>query len=35
LQNRGLKLVLLATGSIALIGGAAWVIYRYGKKRRR
>ena len=35
LQNRGLKLALLATGSIALFGGAAWVIYRYSKKRRR
>jgi hypothetical protein len=35
LQNRGLKLALLAAGSVALFGGAAWVIYRYGRRRRR
>jgi hypothetical protein len=33
LANRGLKLTLLAVGSVALLGGAAWVIYRSGKRK--
>jgi len=32
-QARGLKLTLLALGSVALVGGAAWVVYRYGRRK--
>lgn len=32
-SGRGLRLALLAAGSVAVLGGIAWVIYRYGKRR--
>lgn len=32
-SGRGLRLTLLAVGSVAVLGGLAWVIYRYSKRR--
>lgn len=31
--NRGLRLTLIALGSVAVFGGIAWVVYRYGKRK--